>query len=145
MDRGNDYHVLAILGPQSSGKSTLLNGLFSTSFPTLNAENGRVQCTKGIWMGKSSTSPTFVLDVEGTDGRERGEEEVTFERKTSLFSLALAEILIVNMWANDVGRFNGANLGLLKIVFEQNMQLFLKERKSFALFFFIILFLFFLK
>eukprot|EP01091_Cochliopodium_minus_P002925 TRINITY_DN1275_c2_g2_i1.p1 TRINITY_DN1275_c2_g2~~TRINITY_DN1275_c2_g2_i1.p1 ORF type:complete len:759 (+),score=284.13 TRINITY_DN1275_c2_g2_i1:44-2320(+) len=130
LDKGNDYHVLAILGSQSTGKSTLLNGLFGTEFPTMNAENGRVQCTKGIWMGKSSTSPTFVLDVEGTDGKERGEEEVTFERKTSLFSLALAEVLIVNMWANDVGGYNRANLGLLKIVFEQNLQLFTREKNS---------------
>ncbi len=48
----------------------------------------------------------------------------SFERKTSLFSLALAEVLMINMWVHDVGRFEGANYGLLKIVFELNLQLF---------------------
>ena len=37
------------------------------------------------------------MDVEGTDGRERGEDQ-DFERKSALFSLASTEVLIVNMW-----------------------------------------------
>lgn len=59
------------------------------------AQDGRYQCTKGIWLGRAANSSTLVMDVEGTDGRERGEVEVAFEKKTSLFSMALAEILIV--------------------------------------------------
>jgi len=47
-----------------------------------------------------------------------------FERKTSLFSLALSEVLLINMWTTDVGRHDAANYGLLKIVFELNLQLF---------------------
>ncbi len=43
---GFDYNSVAILGPQSSGKSTLLNGLFGTQFPTMAQEEGRYQCTK---------------------------------------------------------------------------------------------------
>lgn len=130
--------MLAILGPQSSGKSTLLNGLFGTTFPTMQSETGRYQCTKGIWMGKAGLSDTLVLDVEGTDGRERGEAEVAFEKKTSLFSLALAEILIVNMWMQDIGRNNAANLPLLKTVFEINLQLFASEKRSKTLLLFIV-------
>ena len=41
------------------------------------------------------------MDVEGTDGRERGEDQ-DFERKSALFSLASSEILIVNMWEHQV-------------------------------------------
>ena len=136
--RGFDYNTLAILGPQSSGKSTLLNGLFETTFPTMVGEDGRYQCTKGIWLGKSARSSTLVLDVEGTDGRERGESEVAFEKKTSLFSLALAEILIVNMWMQDVGRNNAANLPLLKTVFEINLQLFQHEKRSKTMLLFVV-------
>ena len=46
------------------------------------------------------------------------------ERKSALFSLATASILIVNMFESDVGRYNGANYGLLKTVFEVNLKLF---------------------
>jgi hypothetical protein len=70
----------------------------------------------------------MVMDVEGTDGRERGEDQ-DFERKSALFSLASSEILIVNMWEHQVGLYNGANMGLLKTVFEVNLGLFGKKEK----------------
>ena len=60
-------------------------------------ESKRQQTTKGIWMCPSKYSSTLVMDVEGTDGRERGEDQ-DFERKSALFSLASTEVLIVNMW-----------------------------------------------
>ena len=66
------------------------------------------------------------MDVEGTDGRERGEDQ-DFERKSALFSLAIAEVLIVNMWEHMVGLYNGANMGLLKTVLEVNLELFQKK------------------
>jgi hypothetical protein len=48
-------------------------------------------------MCPSSFSSTLVMDVEGTDGRERGEDQ-DFERKSALFSLASTEVLLVNLW-----------------------------------------------
>lgn len=48
----------------------------------------------------------LVMDVEGTDGRERGEDQ-DFERKSALFSLATAEVLLVNMWEHQVGLYQG--------------------------------------
>ena len=30
----------------------------------------------GIWMCKANDIPLLVMDVEGTDGRERGEDQV---------------------------------------------------------------------
>ncbi|KAF2078413.1 hypothetical protein CYY_000280 [Polysphondylium violaceum] len=142
LTKGFDYSVISILGPQSSGKSTLLNLLFNTRFAIMEARTGRKQTTQGVWMGigGESTGPeTFlILDVEGTDGRERGEDEKAFERKTSLFSLALSSVLIINMWSHDVGRYNAANLSLLKTVFELNLQLFQKKRNHKILIFFII-------
>lgn len=120
---GTDYHVVAVLGSQSSGKSTLLNALFGTEFEVL-AEGRRTQTTRGIWMAKSPiASGLLVMDVEGTDGRERGEDQ-DFERKSALFSMAIAHVLIVNMWEHSVGLYNGANLALLRTVFEVNLELF---------------------
>ncbi|OMJ19134.1 Protein SEY1 [Smittium culicis] len=135
-NKGFDYNVVAVFGSQSTGKSTLLNSLFKTSFEELE-KGKRQQTTKGIWCDCAENMNVLILDVEGTDGRERGEDQ-DFERKSALFSLAIAEVVIVNMWENMVGLYNGANMGLLKTVFEVNLQLFGKNRESKTLLYFVI-------
>ncbi|KAH0840423.1 protein sey1 [Fonsecaea monophora] len=131
---GFNYHLISVFGSQSTGKSTLLNALFQTDFSVMS-ETERRQTTRGIWLAKNKSSATemadniLVMDVEGTDGRERGEDQ-DFERKSSLFALATSEVLMVNIWEHQVGLYQGANMGLLKTVFEVNLQLFLKDRKS---------------
>lgn len=130
---GFNYHLISVFGSQSTGKSTLLNALFKTEFGVMSEEERR-QTTKGIWMSKNKRPPTasgiadnvLVMDVEGTDGRERGEDQ-DFERKAALFALATSEVLIVNIWEHQVGLYQGANMGLLKTVFEVNLQLFVKD------------------
>ena len=47
-----------------------------------------------------------------------------FERKSALFALACSGAVIINMWENQVGLYNGANMGLLKIVFEEHLSLY---------------------
>ncbi|KAI1649647.1 root hair defective 3 GTP-binding protein [Daldinia loculata] len=131
-DAGFNYHLISVFGSQSTGKSTLLNYLFGTEFNVMS-EVERRQTTKGIWMSKnkrgSMADNILVMDVEGTDGRERGEDQ-DFERKSALFALATSEVLIVNVWEHQVGLYQGANMGLLKTVFEVNLQLFLKDKQS---------------
>lgn len=121
---GFGYHTVSVMGAQSSGKSTLLNLLFHTGFRTMDATAGRSQTTQGVWAGRDPEAPILLLDLEGTDSRERGEEAANFERKSSLFALALSEVLVINLWAQDVGRFNAANLALLRTVLELDLQLF---------------------
>ena len=147
---GFNYHLISVFGSQSTGKSTLLNFLFGTHFGVMS-EQDRRQTTRGIWMsknkhgqkngeqGKGMADNILVMDVEGTDGRERGEDQ-DFERKSALFALATSEVLIVNMWEQQVGLYQGANMGLLKTVFEVNLQLFLKNSKNItrSLLFFVI-------
>ncbi|KAF2730525.1 GTP-binding protein Sey1 [Polyplosphaeria fusca] len=143
---GFNYHLISVFGSQSTGKSTLLNYLFGTHFGVM-AEQERRQTTKGIWMsknkrdegGKTMAENILVMDVEGTDGRERGEDQ-DFERKSALFALATSEVLIVNIWEHQVGLYQGANMGLLKTVFEVNLQLFIKDSKTIpkSLLFFVI-------
>ncbi|KAL0442358.1 UNVERIFIED_CONTAM: protein ROOT HAIR defective [Sesamum latifolium] len=117
---GLSYAVVAIMGPQSSGKSTLLNHLFYTNFREMDAFKGRSQTTKGVWIAKAvGIEPfTIVMDLEGTDGRERGEDDTTFEKQSALFALAVADIVIINMWCHDIGREQAANKPLLKTVFQ---------------------------
>jgi predicted GTPase len=118
---GFDYNVVAVFGSQSTGKSTLLNRLFHTNFSVMD-EQSRQQTTKGIWLSEARERPMLIMDVEGTDGRERGEEQ-DFERKSALFSLAISEVLIINMWENMVGLYQGSNMALLKTVLDVNLQL----------------------
>ena len=97
---GFNYHLVAVFGSQSTGKSTLLNHLFGTSFTVMD-EKARRQTTKGIWMSRAEGedgvgSNIIVMDVEGTDGRERGEDQ-DFERKSALFALATSEVLVSSM------------------------------------------------
>jgi protein SEY1 len=137
---GFNYHLISVFGSQSTGKSTLLNHLFGTQFSVMSDQERR-QTTKGIWLSKNKMQAQggdngshmaeniLVMDVEGTDGRERGEDQ-DFERKSALFALATSEVLIVNIWEHQVGLYQGANMGLLKTVLEVNLQLFLKDRRS---------------
>lgn len=135
-DAGFGYNMVAVFGSQSTGKSTLLNALFGTSFDTMG-DSYRQQTTRGLWMSLAKISNTLVMDVEGVDGRERGEDQ-DFERKSALFSLAVSQVVLINLWENQVGLYNGANMGLLKTVFEVNLELFQKKGKGKTLLFFVI-------
>jgi hypothetical protein len=93
----------------------------------MDALAGRAQTTRGIWLARSpkvAAPPTLVLDLEGSDGRERGEDDTSFERQSALFALAAADVVLVNMWAKDVGREAGAGKPLLKTIFQVNLKLF---------------------
>ncbi|KAK7859232.1 protein root hair defective 3 like protein 1 [Quercus suber] len=132
---GLSYAVVSIMGPQSSGKSTLLNHLFGTKFREMDAFKGRSQTTKGIWLARcAGIEPcTLVMDLEGTDGRERGEDDTAFEKQSALFALAVSDIVLINMWCHDIGREQAANKPLLKTVFQVMMRLF-SPRKTTLMF-----------
>lgn len=121
------YTTIAVVGCQSGGKSTLLNRAFDTAFPVLNAsKSGRRRTTLGIWTAIHNNppdNPHVILDVEGTDSRERGEGAKAFESRTTLFALALADVVVVNMWAHDVGRYSAANYELFETVFAHAVAL----------------------
>lgn len=36
----------------------------------------------------------------------------------------MADVLLINMWAQDIGRYGASNYGLLKVIFEVNLKLF---------------------
>lgn len=78
-------------------------------------------------MSKSSDSKVLIFDIEGTDSKERADERL-FEQTTCLFALAVADVLLINMWTTDIGRFSASNYGLLKVIFEVNLKLF--DQKS---------------
>ena len=91
----------------------------------MNSTVRRGQTTKGVWIAAEPQSRILIIDCEGTDSKSRNEQERgKFEHSSSLFSLAMSDILIINMWTSDVGRYTASNYGVLKIVFEMNLKLF---------------------
>lgn len=42
----------------------------------------------------------------------------SFERQSALFALAVADVLLINMWAKDIGRESGSGKPLLKTIFQ---------------------------
>ncbi|XP_011014500.1 PREDICTED: protein ROOT HAIR DEFECTIVE 3 homolog 2-like isoform X2 [Populus euphratica] len=132
---GLSYAIVAIIGSQSSGKSTLMNQTFHTNFEEMNAYNGRSQTTKGIWIAKCTDIDPFTIamDFEGTDSAQRGEDDTVFEKQSTLFALAIADVVLINMWYKDIGLENAASRPLLKTVFQVMTRLF-KPRKKALLF-----------
>jgi protein SEY1 len=132
--QNKDYHTVAIIGCQSTGKSTLLNLLFNTGFDTLDALKGRNQTTKGIHLAYNTDCKCLIIDIEGTDSQVRGDDGAAFEQMSALFALAVSDVLMVNMWTSEIGRYKAASVGLLKTIFEANLKLFGQEGKKRILF-----------
>lgn len=114
-----------------------MNALFKCNFQVMDHVHGHSQTTKGIWLGRDGYSredpsqpPCLVVDVEGIDSRERGEDRQTFEHRSALFALALADCLCINLWYHSLGNFTASGYGLLKTVMQVNLELFAQEKKS---------------
>ena len=96
--------VVTVLGPQSSGKSTLLNYLFGTKF---NVSAGR--CTKGLnavllrtnidksdqHASLDEAKEILVLDSEGLFSLEKGDQE--YDKNLVVFCMAVSNLLLINM------------------------------------------------
>jgi GTPase Era involved in 16S rRNA processing len=91
--------VVAVIGPQSSGKSTLMNYAFGTQFFTASG-----RCTSGIYFtlqrfpshmkNKAGVKWLLMLDTEGLQSPERSDDE--YDRKIVLFAMLAADVLIIN-------------------------------------------------
>ncbi|CAK7336934.1 unnamed protein product [Dovyalis caffra] len=139
---GLSYAIVAIIGSQSSGVFVFSQFLLLTEEEHPDESCLRYQfqdagCIqrKGIWIAKSNNIEPFTIamDFEGTDSNARGEDNAAFERQSTLFALAIADIILINMWSKDIGLEHAANRPLLKIVFQVMKRLF-KPRKRTLLF-----------
>uniref|UniRef100_A0A087YJR9 VLIG-type G domain-containing protein n=1 Tax=Poecilia formosa TaxID=48698 RepID=A0A087YJR9_POEFO len=101
--------VLAVLGVQSSGKSTLLNTMFGVQFPV---SSGR--CTRGAYMiflrvkedYKSELDYDFIvlIDTEGLKSPQMAQLEDSYEHDNQLatFVIGLSDIAIINTAMENV-------------------------------------------
>jgi len=114
--------VVSVLGAQGSGKSTLLNALLGTGFSV--AKKGSLlgaATTRGVVADKAAESQLLMaFDVEGADGRERaGREGKKFAAILAGFAGALSDVVLLNLFANEVGNVNSTVMQLLEAVFAQ--------------------------
>ena len=74
----------------------------------------RKQTTEGIFMFVEEEKKIVVFDVEGSDSRERLMVNNGIQNKLFLFSLAISNIVMINMWTHDLGRFQASNYQILR-------------------------------
>jgi len=46
----------------------------------------------------------------------------------------MADVLIINLWYKDIGRYHASNQGLLKAIFEANLKLFDQNHEKVLMF-----------
>lgn len=113
--------LVAVLGAQASGKSTLLNATLGTEFAVGSRGSVGSATTKGISVAKAAASKyLYAMDIEGSDSRDRGKAGKFFHRKCATFAAAVADVLLVNLWYHDVGRLDTTAYTLLDAVFAES-------------------------
>ncbi|KAL6278000.1 hypothetical protein ACE6H2_021601 [Prunus campanulata] len=95
----------------------------------------RNQTTKGIWIAKCGGIEPYTiamdLDLEGTDGKERGEDDTAFEKQNATFALAVSDIVLINMCQeSDKGREQASMNPLLKMVFQVVLHSFVPHKMT---------------
>lgn len=121
-EAADDYlKTVAILGSRGSGRSTLANRVFGLGLETGRPFSGRG--TKGAVVAVSE-SGTLVIDTQGSDGRDGDAENVS---RVATFTLALADALVFNVWAADLGRYEAAGYSLLRTVFLEHSRMFAQD------------------
>nr|CAD1832681.1 unnamed protein product [Ananas comosus var. bracteatus] len=81
------------------------------------------QTTKGMWLSRCVRPSFLIMDVEGSDGRERGEDDTSFEKQSALFALTISDLMMVTIWLRDIGREQGGSIPLLRTVFRERAKL----------------------
>jgi hypothetical protein len=53
-----------------------------------------------------------------------------FERQIALFCLALSDVLIINLWMNEIGRYEGSQVHILKAIVNAASRLIKSQTKT---------------
>ncbi|KAL6285484.1 hypothetical protein ACE6H2_009874 [Prunus campanulata] len=109
---GLSYLVVAIIGPQSSGlKQQKVFGW--QNVPPFNLL--LLLWTWRVQMGKKEERIAY----HGCNL-----QDTAFEKQSTLFALAVADVVLINIWCHDIGREHASNKPLLNTVFQVMMRLF---------------------
>ena len=85
--------VVSVIGPQSSGKSLLLNTLFGAQF--LSSEG---RCTRGVYgclidIKSSDFKKILILDTEGIQSTEAIDE--AFDKRIVFYILCVSHVVLL--------------------------------------------------
>lgn len=115
--------IVAVLGPQASGKSTLCNASLGTAFDVASRGTVGAATTKGVCAAKAAGSETtLVLDIEGADSRSRGRAGKVFQARVAALAASLADVIVLNLWYHDIGRTDASGYALLGTVFDEAVK-----------------------
>jgi len=135
--QAQDIICISSFGPSKSGKSLLLNRLFSTEFPVSKRYNSTIQnastmiAKPTLLSNQISSRPIMVLDSGSKSSLIDSQESSTTARDLiscfMSFSLAISDVLVYNLWATDVGRYEAAGYDILRSIFTEYCRLFPRE------------------
>jgi predicted GTPase len=86
--------VLSVVGPQSSGKSLLLNTLFGVNFLS---SAGR--CTRGVYgcliniKNSAKYKQILLLDTEGINSAEANDD--SYDKRVIFYALSVSHIVLI--------------------------------------------------
>lgn len=77
----------------------------------LQASQHRTRCTTGVWLNHLSNYN--IIDTEGFDSMERSEDEKIFEKQMSLFCVVISDVVLINLYMDEIGRYTGGHVDIL--------------------------------
>eukprot|EP00347_Sterkiella_histriomuscorum_P024480 403330967 len=113
-NHNDEVFVVSVIGPQSSGKSLLLNFLFGTQF---QSSEGR--CTKGVYGAIINVKTEgnkkrriLILDTEGIQAAEARDDR--FDRRIVFYTLCVSHVVLIC----NRGEMNNQMAEILKLAAE---------------------------
>lgn len=112
---------IAVLGVQSSGKSTLLNSMFGLQFAV---SAGR--CTRGIYVQLIKVNDkslkfdyAMIIDTEGLRAPEMSRQMVRHDNELATFVIGMADIVVINIKGETIADMED----VLQIVVHEMLRL----------------------
>lgn len=112
--RDTSYSVLAVIGSQKSGKSTLMNAAFGTTFPVKESAFGesgaetsnRRRKSQSAWLdlwedNNVSDYRLVLMDMDSAGRNHQLNTNRSLDARTILLALALADVVVLNVKARD--------------------------------------------
>lgn len=61
---------------------------------------------------------------------QRSEDEKIFEKQMSLFCVVISDIVLINLYMNEIGRYTGGHMDILDAIFKVGQRLVTPHQKK---------------
>ena len=125
-----DSGIIAIIGVQGSGKSTLINGTFETKLPTMKSSLlGRTTLGANISIIEESENTFVVIDSEGIGWEERlrdcegdKDKQHVFDTQLTAFILSAVDVLLINIKVDQIWQTEAGWSALVRDIIKINKK-----------------------